>query len=212
MNSITKVNRNTLTVQQFLDLYRLSINTTDTEQQKLENAVAIVYNLSQQQVENLQMKKFVAMGSHAAKFLTTAIPGKAKRYITGNGNRYKITYNPTLLKHRQYVEVVHYARKPIENMHLVLASIVQPVKFKFFTQANKGENHERIANDLLQAPVKDIYHACVFFCKLYENLMATTQDYLVNEIMKTKQVSRTWAEKMITASRNVSGGFIPQQE
>lgn len=199
-----------ITVGQFLDLYRLSINTDLDEMGKLERAVAIIYDRTEREVEEMTMGEFTSLSSHAAQFITTAIPGKPVTTIRVGRKRYRIIYNPTKLRQRQYVEVLHFATKPIENMHLIMASIVQPVKWWGGVSRNTAEMHPSITSDMLQAPVKHVYHACVFFCKLYGNLMQGIQGYLVAEMMK-KGMSLIEASNLVTASANAMGGFtVPQ--
>lgn len=206
MKHSTIASWDTLTVGQFLDLYRLSINTDLDEMGKLERAVAIIYDKTEREVEEMKMGEFTSIGSHAAQFLTTEIPGKPVKVIHCNGRKYRITYDPTKLRQRQYVEVIHFGKQPIENMHLIMASLVEPVRWGI-TRRNVAEDHPVIASDLLQAPVKDVYHACVFFCKLYANLIRSTQDYLVNQLMK-KGMQQKEASSLITLSLNAMDGFI----
>src|SRR5690349_9474879 len=157
----------TLTVGQFLDLYRLSINTELDEMGRLERAICIIYDLTERQVEEMLVTDFTQKAKHAAQFLTNKIPGKPVKKIKVGRNVYRITYDPTKLRHRQYVEVLTFGEKPIENMHLVMASVVQPVTWYGRAKRNEAEQHIEIANDMLKARVMDVYHTCVFFCKLY---------------------------------------------
>ncbi|HEX2684635.1 MAG TPA: hypothetical protein VHL77_11910, partial [Ferruginibacter sp.] len=60
-------------------------------------------------------------------FLTgEKMPGKPVNSFRIGRNKYVINYKPTTLKHRQYVEILSFAEKPIENMHYIMASLVNP--------------------------------------------------------------------------------------
>ena len=198
-----------LTVGQFLDLYRLGINTDLDEMEKVEKAVAVIYNKSERQVEEMKMGEFTELSRHASQFLTKQIPGKPVRSILVNGKRYKITYDPTQLRQRQFVEVVHFGEKPIENMHLIMASIVRPVKWGT-PRKNNVDDHAKIANDMLQAPVKDVYHTCVFFCKLYMNLIEATRASLVAQMTEKGKLTKETADQLVSISLKGLGGFIQQ--
>lgn len=207
--NMAEVSWDNLTVGQFLDLYRLSITADLDEMEKVERAVAIIYNKSEREVEEMKMGEFTQLSKQAAQFLTTAIPGKPVRSIVVGNNKYKITYDPTQLRQRQYVEVLHYGESPVENMHLIMASIVRPVKWGI-ARRNNVDDHAKIANDILQAPVKDVYHTCVFFCKLYMNLIESIRASLVNQIQEKTKLSKETADQLVSISLKGMGGFIQQ--
>jgi hypothetical protein len=200
---------NTLTVQQFVDLYRLSITQDIEEMTKLERAICIVYDKTEREIEEMKMGEFSELSKQVAVFLTQPIPGKPVRQIKVGGHRYSIIYNPANLQHRQYVEIITFGRKPIENMHLIMASIVQPVTWYGRKLPNLAINHQAIASDLLQAKVVDVYHACVFFCNLYGNLINNIRDYLVQQMM-TKGLTKEESNQLVTYSIQSMVGFIPQ--
>jgi len=198
-----------ITVQQFQDVYRLSENKTLDDMQRLEKIIAILFDKTEKQVEEMTVAQFTDCAKQCAFIMEMEkIPGKPVKYIRCGKRRYGIQYNPAKLRHRQYVEILHFGNKPIENMHLIMASLVQPVKFGFWKK-NEAPMHNQIAQDILDAPVIHVYHAAVFFCKLYVNLITAIKDYLVAEMMEqNKTVSREQAEKLVDISRNAMAGFI----
>lgn len=200
-----------ITVQQFLDLYRLGITADIDEVTKAQRAICILYDKTERDVDEILMPEFNRMSHDAARFLTKDIPGKAVRRMRVGKNVYHIQYNPKKLKYRQYVEIISFGEKPIENMHYVMASLVEPIRWGF-RRKNRGEEHERISADLLNAKVVDVYHSCVFFCNLYVNSMLHIQDYLVQETMKQNpKISKTEVLKLLKLSTDVMAGFIPQK-
>lgn len=201
----------TLTVGQFLDLYRISTDKSLEEMDKLEQAVGVIYNLTPREVEDLSMGKFTELSKQAAQFLTEKIPGKPVRIIKTEKRKYLITYNPASLRQRQYVEILHFGSKPVENMHLIMASLVQPITWYGRRKKNTAEDHPNIASDLLTAKVVDVYHACVFFCKLYINLIKNIRVSLEQQMI-TQGVTKEQASAAIQISIDAMAGFIPQQE
>ena len=203
------MNWNNITVQQFLDLYRLSITPDLEEMTRVERAVCIVYDKTEREVEEMQMGEFAKLSSTAAKFLLEPIPGKPVRNIRIGKKRFSITYDPTKLAYRQYVEVITYGAKPIENMHMIMASIVRPVTWYGKKLPNKAEDHPDISDLMLKAKVVDVYHAAVFFCNLYINLINNIRDYLVNQ-MTAKGIPKEEANSLVDLSIDAMAGFIPQ--
>jgi hypothetical protein len=200
-----------LTVGQFLDLHRLAITADVDDITKAQRAVCILYGLSERQVDDMLISEFNQKSSEAVRFLTKDIPGKAVRRMRVGKNVYSIQYNPKKLTHRQYVEIISFGEKPIENMHYIMASLVEKVKWGT-KRKNKAEEHERIANDLLSAKVVDVYHSCVFFCNLYVNSITRIKDYLVQETTKKNpKITVTQANELLQLSVDVMAGFIPQK-
>jgi hypothetical protein len=196
-----------ITVQQFQEVSKLTTDTSLDEMGKLERLICIMFDMSEREVEELPMQEFTAKAKAVAFLLNEqTIPGKAVRSIKVNGRRYAIEYNPVKLKHRQYVEIMHFGDKPIDNMHHIMASLVQPVRLGF-KRKNKAEDHERISADMLNARVVDVFHTAVFFCKLYVNLMQAIKGYLKEEMMKSRKITQEEAELIITTSLRAMDGF-----
>ena len=201
-----------ITVQQFQDIYKLSENKDLQEMDRLEKIISVLFDKTERQIDEMSVKEFTALAKQCAFLMQTDnIPGKRVKYIRSGKTKYGIEYNPAKLKHRQYVEILHFGDKPIENMHLIMASLVQPVKFGFWKN-NTAMMHEKIAADMLNAPVVHVYHAAVFFCKLYVNLIAAIKDYLVAEMTapnsQGKTMTKQEAEALVDISHNVMAGFI----
>jgi hypothetical protein len=196
-----------ITVQQFLDIHRLSLSQDLEEMEKVERIICILFDKTEQEVENLTMLEFRELASQCAFVMNSQIPGKPVRQIRVGKKRYSITYDPTKLRHRQYVEILHFGGKPVENMHLIMASIVQPVTWYRKRLKNEAEDHPAIASDMLNARVVDVYHACVFFCNLYVSLMENIKASLVVEMMR-KGATKDQALALLNSSQTAMAGFI----
>lgn len=199
-----------VTVQQFLDIYKLN-DSSLSEMDKIERVICILFDLTQQQVDDMPMSEFTQKCRIAGFTLNTPIPEKPVRYIKVGKRKYAITYDPTKLRHRQYVELMTYGTNPTENMHLIMASIVEPVNWYGRKLKNNVDDHAAIASDMLQAKVVDVHNANVFFCKLYVSLIANIKDYLVSQMMMNSNMTREKSESLIMASINAMAGFIPQK-
>lgn len=203
---------NDITVEQFLSIYKLSQTADLDDITRLERAVCILFDKTEKEVDEMTMAEFNRLSGQAAFVLTEQVPGKARRKIRANGKLYRINYSPSKLKHRQYVEVLHFGEKPVDNMHLIMASIVEPVTWYGKKLKNTADDHERIAADMLLAPVGQVYHSAVFFCSLYINLINSIRPYLENQLVTLKQAeTMEQASEMITVLINAMAGFIPQK-
>lgn len=202
-----------ITVGQFMNLSKLAVEKIE-DQDKAEQAVSIIYDKTPQEIDEMPAIEFNRLAAEAGRFLTEKIPGKVVKKISTPENEYAIVYDPKKLKHRQYVEILHFGEKPIHNMNLLLASIVRPirkVKGKAIEVDNNVLEHEQIAEDLLNAPVCDVYHACVFFCKLYKSLISSSRDFLIPEMMKTG-MTKEKADTLIMDSISAMDGFTRLSE
>jgi len=199
---------NKITVAQFQAIYKLSQDKTMPPEDVACGIISILYNMTLTQVDELPMSTFNELAKASTAMLNVEdMPGKPVRILKANGKKYGIIYDPTKLKHRQYVETIQYSDKPIENMHLIMASIVQPVNWFGRWGKNDVNKHADVAADIQQARMIDVYHTCVFFCKLYLNSMQAIKPYLVNEMIK-KGVSQQTATELLTNSINIMAGHI----
>lgn len=203
-----------ITVQQFQDVYRLSQDKTLDDFGRAEAVVGIVFDLTPRQVEELSMSEFNTLAKQVSFLLNEVknIPGKPINQIKVGKKRYNITYDIRSLRHRQYVEILHFADKPIEHMHLIMASVVQPVTWYGRAKKNEAEDHAEIAANLQHSKVIDTYHSCVFFCKLYVSLIQDIKPYLVMDMMtQRKGMIREQAIRLVDSSLNVMDGFIAHE-
>ena len=96
-------------------------------------------------------------------------------------------------------------------MHLLMASIVEPVKWGFLPKPNNVDDHEKYATDMLNAKLIDVYHASVFFCKVYRDLISYGRSYLEADMMK-QGMNPMVAKETLTNLINTMDGFIPQNK
>lgn len=197
-----------ITVGQFQAITKVSNDTTIDDTDKACRLISIIYNMPLEQVEDLEMDKFNELAAATGKMLgVKEMPGKPVRTFKANGKKYGIVYDVSKLTHRQYVESVHWSNDTIANMHLIIASIVQPVSFFGKWGKNKAENHAQVAKDILDAPITVVYHTCVFFCKVYMSLL---QNLAPKQIMEMKKkMPEEMAIQLWSGLENSMAGFIP---
>jgi hypothetical protein len=201
-----------ITVQQFQDLYKLGFDKSLDDIGRLERIVCILFDKSEQEIDEMAYGEFNKLSAQCEPIIKklNQIPGKRVKTISVNGRKYAINYSPSELSHRQYIEILQFSKDPVENMNLVMASLVNPVSANGKKLPNNAKEHSRISADMLQAKVVDVFHSFVFFCNLYINLIRGIQPYLVSQ-MKEKGIESPRAEAAVTASWSIMAGYIPQK-
>lgn len=198
-----------ITLGQFQDIYKLSKDTKLDELDKVSRIISIVYNLTEAEVEELPLTKFNELSRNCAFILKEEIPGKPVKSFRVGARKYAVNYKPSTLKHRQYVEILHFANNSMDNMHNIMASLVQPVKWGL-RKPNSADDHAMVADDMLNAPFTVIYHSCIFFCKLYKNSIERIRGYLIAE-MTMQGMTTEKATQMLNYSISGMDGFITQK-
>lgn len=206
-----------ITVQQYQTIHKIvseDYNELDTEVQ----IMACLLGKTQDEINDFTFSSYIQYAKDLSYLFNhgipgeenQVIPGKAKKYIKANGNLYKVNYE--INKHRfgQYIEQITFKQDLIGNLHLLTASIVNPVKriigFKKVIP-NNSRQHEAISNDFLQAKFIDVYHAAVFFYRVYKGSMMLMEDYLEEAMMKVG-MSMKESRQVLQIFMNAMDGLI----
>lgn len=199
---------NNITVHQFQEVHRLSQDTQLDEMDKVTNTIGILFNKSEKEIDELPMEEFGKLARQCTFIFTNDIPGKPVKSIKVGSKKYALPYKPSALVYRQYVELISFSDNMIENMHNIMASLVQPVRFGF-KRKNNVKDHPRISEDMREARLIDVYHFCVFFCKLFASSIEAIKGSLVAEMMKAG-ATKEQALILLNDSISAMGGFTQQ--
>jgi hypothetical protein len=155
--------------------------------------VSILYNLTDAEIDELPISHYHRLRD-AASFIYTEIPkGNTPKYIKGRKRTYKVNYQIEQIPFARYAEVKHFSGSEedyFKNLHLLMASMVTPVGLLKRKLKYNSDEHLDYAEDLQFAPFADIYHASVFFCHLYRNLIYASPAYLVDLFQSTMTPSQ----------------------
>lgn len=201
------MNWNDITVQQFQEVHRLSLSAGIDDMDKVTNTIGILYNKSEKEIGDMSVSEINHLARECSFLLTNNIPGKAVKSIRIGTKKFAIPYKPSALKYRQYVELISFSDNLIENLHNIMASIIQPVRYGF-KMRNNVHDHPAVSEAMLDAKIVDVYHSCVFFCKVFISSIEAIRGSLVAEMMKkgsTKEQAETW----LSDSINAMAGCIP---
>lgn len=151
-----------LTVAQFQKIHALQEQDIDPVDKVLQ-AVAIAFNLSDEEANALPVGKFNKYAKQVGECLTTPdFARRARRFIRAGGHQYRLTYNTDKLPFGQYIECQHFIGGGIvENLHLIAASISGQRRLWLW---GVESSHDERAEDFKSANFRDVYCSVVFFC------------------------------------------------
>ena len=199
------MNWSNLTVEQYQKVYEVSKLKLPEEDASVK-LLCVLHNKTEDEINEMSLKQFNEECSKLSFLFTDKIPGGHKNIIKVNKHKYCLIYDLDKIKQRQYAEVKYFIQGGvIENLHKILASIVRPATW-LKLKPNKAEDVLIYSNDLLKARFIDVYHSCLFFCRLYRNSMIALKTYLVEEM--ALKMSRQQAERSYQVLINSLDGFI----
>lgn len=204
---------NSVSVYQFQQLEQLK---TDDNFEAIVKVVAILFNLTEKQVDAMPMVEFNKKCKEVEFIYKEQLPSKTKKYIKANGNVYR--FIPDIREIRvggtgRYITTKYFQRDVVQNLHRIAASMVMPQRkswFGFRDVKYQDQDHDIYAEDLLQAPITEVYGMVVFFCKVYLNWMDNSKDYL-ESLLKAAKMSQSESEKVVNDLWTLMAGSIKQQ-
>lgn len=207
-----------LTIQKFQAINEVSISPIEDIDKSIQY-LSILMNRPVEEIQKMSVDDINKMSADIVGYMNHTYTQKMKkdkpqRYIKTNGQWYEIHYDLTKEPYNagRYVEVVTFSKDIIKNLHKILASMVTPVKFDWFTFKFKPVKeisrypHSRIALDMLNADVSIAYHSAVFFWTIFNKFIQNSQIYLKG--MKKNQME---AKKILLNLQKISDGYIQPQ-
>jgi hypothetical protein len=163
-----------MTVAQFQKLskiYELDL----PEEDKARMYVKSLANLTDGQINTMHVKKFNKICAKVQRAFEVKgydlQNGKPRKYFMIGGKVYRFNYDLKRPPNNaaRYMEVATYSNDIIGNLHLILASMVTPIKW-FRAVVPKAWQHEHIANDMKKLDFAVAYHAAVFFLESFQEI------------------------------------------
>ena len=200
-----------ITIKKFQELYKAS----SLEMEELDKAILLVMILtgkSEFEVQQLPVRKFnslcKAIEKAFDKFNEKVQNDKPRNIIRVNGNWYYLNHSimNTEMNAGRYVEIAQFSEDIIGNLHKILASMANPMKLTLKglkIQKYNSHNHEKIAEDFLQADFSVAYHTAVFFWAVFIKSINLSHSYLLNQMEKKSE-----GEQLLKTFQDYSDGFI----
>jgi hypothetical protein len=195
---------NDLTVGQYQRLYPI-ITSDLSDEKKLQQ---IVFDLEGKDCTAADLER--KMSEYAFLSQMDIKPKAMKRFNVG-GRWYRFNYDIEKMPAARYVEIKTFMGGDfVNNMHMIMASAVVPIKRKWFGFVDtkyESDNHSFYANDMKDANFIDCYNSLVFF---YLRLAHSTKNFLpfMRKSQKMKKAMKK-AEEILLQS--ITDGYSPQR-
>jgi len=202
-----------LSIKQFQELYFIA-KSEDEDIDKSIKMVGVVTGLIPEKVEQLKMAKFNKLCADITKkfeLLTNKMmKGKPSKFVHSNGRSYRLHYRVDKMPMNagKYVEAVTFGKDVIDNLHKLLATMAEPVKWNWrkMKWVKIEMEHEDIANDMESVDFEVAYHSAVFFYLLYRISMQVSLPYLIREA-KEKGVEEDTTRQLLNDSMSILDGL-----
>jgi hypothetical protein len=186
-----------INVETFQKLYAVSLMDTD-EVEKSAQYVQILTGKTDEQVNRMKVAKFNKLCGRINKAFEMVgknlQSGQPKSYVWANGRLYKLNYDIKLAG--KYVETATFATDTIGNLHLLMATIAEPVRLTWRgLKVGKREHHE-IAHDMLKLDMGHAYQAAVFFYLVFRESLAASMTYFGEEEKAATELVRNFIKSL----------------
>ena len=205
---------NELTVWQYQQIYPI-VTKPEKEWTNLDiesKLVAIIYNLTDTQVDSLTVTEFNNFKA-TLDFLDNNIEGKPVKYTEVNGKRYRFVYDVQQIKAARYIESKVFSTDIVGNLHKLAASMVIPQRKTWYGKWVDDEydaaKHSQYAEDLQGAKFMHVYQSVVFFYQVYRNWIEISKGYLVNQMMDKGMDTEMALKAVQTLCEILDGSIAP---
>jgi len=186
-----------LTLWEYQELYKIHNTKAETDEEILDRAIetlSILEGKSRQEIEDRPYQELLTKSKDVSILFSVAPNlGKPSPYLRIGGQLYKVCLNPRKLTTGQFTDVQGFLKRGrVENLHKVIASIVRPVN-GFFRKEGKydAENHEVIAEELLDVNIMKILAISGFFLRLWNSSIKALVPYLEKQIRERTNLKET---------------------
>lgn len=197
-------------------LRKLKLNETD-ELNNLNEQItllSILCEVDEDEIVELTTEEFKELLSQTT-FLNELPKVKIQPYYTLNGKEYEVFLNLKNMTVAQYLDFQTFYKDQDKYFKELLSIFVIPKDKKY----NTDYNIEEVINEIGEyMSIVDAYSILFFFTLLYQNLMLSTVEYSIREMMKMKRnLSKEEKEKLKEAVMEMEkakvlmkngGGFI----
>ena len=200
-----------ISIKTFQQLFKISMVELD----ELDKAIALVMCLtgkSEFEINKMSPLKFnklcLKIKSAFDRVNTDVINSKPKNIVKANGNWYYLNYEITKepMNAGRYVDIATFNNDLIGNLHLIMASMANPMKWTWKgleLQEYNALDHERIANDMLELDFIVAYNSALFFWAVFMKSIESLKDYSVTEQSKNLK-----ATMLLRSLQNILVGSI----
>lgn len=172
-----------VSVQQYQQIERLISDKSSgyTDLDITVRSCSILYGMAEADIDQMNLEQLTELAKGINFISDKEVDFQPVNYINVNGRRYQCIYDIRKIRAARYIEVKTFTASDIvQNLHLIAASMVMPMRKRFgfwVVGEYRAEDHARYAEDMLQAPFTAVYGAVVFFCKVFTDSIMNLQDF-----------------------------------
>jgi hypothetical protein len=199
-----------LTIKQFQDIIEVNKMSID-DLEKSIFFVMILTGKSEFEVNKMSVKRFNKLCKRVLDAFELMAKGlndsKPTNLIKANGTWYWLDYDIKKMNTGQYVETATFGLDLMENLHKLLATMATPMKWTWKGLVKvKNKDHEKVANDMLEADFKHCYHAAVFFWAVFKESILNLAPYLESQTERKEDLK----EALIGFKKTSDGFTMPK--
>jgi hypothetical protein len=201
------MNWNKITVEQYQRILPIVQNETFTDLDKLVKVICVLTGKSEDEVDSWPLEKV----NEYKQLFEFDFKKEARKRIKVNGRYYRFNWHIEKLPAARYIEAKTFTGDGMfKNLHRLMASCVIPqrrIGFLYFDKKYNAADHEKYANDILQAPFPFVYNAAVFFCSLLNEWIKVILTYSENQLKEI--MTKEQAKTLRAYSQSTTVGFTP---
>jgi hypothetical protein len=186
-----------LSVGQFITLYDIEVNANLNIIEKQQKMLAVVEGKDETEYDDYKYRDLMHEYADKLSFFDNMPEAKPVDFLQVGENRYKFCHEISEITAGQYIDILAFSGE-IMQLNKIAACFFLPMegdKYKGYGVVP----HDMVADDLLGAKFLDVYGCMLFFCQLFNELIATTITSSVENKALAEKAVRLW---------NAGGGYL----
>jgi hypothetical protein len=208
-----KLSWQNITVEHFQTIFPYIEDDTLSDLEKDIKILAIMKGLSEAQIDRMPFDIFKTHRNDVSFIYCDQIDYILPKFFIVKGRRFKINFDVRKNAVARYVEIKHFAgtkEEVVANLHRIIASCVTVQKRTglFRYKQDHSLSFTEVAEHMKSVNFAEAWSICVFFCNLFANWMKASKDFLVSNLIKTENLTKTEAQTQVQDLCDVMAGFI----
>jgi len=187
-----------LTVGQFISLYDIELNANLNIIEKQQKMLSIVEGKPESYYDSFKYRDLITEYGEKLSFFDNMPEAKPVDFLQVGDKRYKFVHELHEITAGQYIDILAFSGE-IMQLNKIAACFFLPMEGKRYQPYGKIP-HDVVAEDLLDAKFLDVYGCMLFFCQLFNELIADT--------IISSMINQDLAKKAVDLWRD-GGGSIP---
>lgn len=161
-----------LTVGQFISLYDIEVNANLNIIEKQQKMLSIVEGKPESYYDTFKYRDLITEYGEKLSFFDNIPETKPVDFLQVGNKRYKFVHELNEITAGQYIDILAFSGE-IMQLNKIAACFFLPMEGKRYQPYGKIP-HDVVAEDLLDAKFLDVYGCMLFFCQLFNELIANT--------------------------------------